>query len=147
MDSVRKEKRKNRHLNERFFLILENFVYEYKVAKSHPDLDIYTDKLQNTMNSYEELEKDIFMQKNHLERLNQETYNRIKQQDKAINEYRKEVKLLKKNIERLIPIKNSSIGLYDEEVEIYQKIHYEILGFIFGIILATGMTYSIFRKS
>jgi Na+/phosphate symporter len=147
MDSVRKEKRKNRHLNERFFYILENFVNEYKVAKSHPDIDIYSNKLQNTMDSYKQLEKDIFMQKNHLERLNEETYKRIVQQNKEIDEYKKEVNVLRKNIERLIPIKNSSIGLYDDEVEIYRKIHFEIVAFIIGIFLVSGLTYSTFRKS
>ena len=147
MEWLRKEKRKNRDKNERFFYILENFVNEYKVAKSHPDIDIYSNKLQNTMDSYKQLEKDIFMQKNHLERLNEETYKRIVQQNKEIDEYKKEVNVLRKNIERLIPIKNSSIGLYDDEVEIYRKIHFEIVAFIIGIFLVSGLTYSTFRKS
>ena len=48
MDNVRIERRKNRHLNERFFIILEDFVNEYKIAKSHPDIIEYSEKLGAT---------------------------------------------------------------------------------------------------
>ena len=42
MDSVRKERRKNRHLNERFFIILEDFVNEYKIAKYSENSGIFS---------------------------------------------------------------------------------------------------------
>ena len=48
MDKVRQERRKNRHLNERFFIILEDFVNQYKIAKSHPDVEEYSNTLANT---------------------------------------------------------------------------------------------------
>ena len=44
-------------------------------------------------------------------------------------------------------MRNSADGLYSEEVEMYRKLHYQIVGFAVGIILASGLTYSTFRKS
>lgn len=147
MDSVRKERRKNRHLNERFFIILEDFVNEYKIAKSHPDVIEYSDKLANTQARYQQLEKDIFLQRNHLEKINLEMNARIRKQTKNINDYRKNVNVLRLRAKRLKPIENSSEGMFQEEKEIYTMIHYEMMALVIGIVLASGLTYSTFRKT
>lgn len=147
MDQVKHERRKNRHLNERFFIILADFVNEYKIAKSHPDVISYSDKLNNTMARYEKLEKDIFLQRNHLEKLNLEMDVRIRKQSKNIQDYKDSVEKLKKNAQRLKPIENSAEGMVKEEKEIYTLTHYELISLIIGIAAASGITYSTFRKS
>lgn len=147
MDKVRQERRKNRHLNERFFIILEDFVNEYKIAKSHPEVAEYSNTLANTQARYQKLEKDIFLQRNHLEKINLEMNKRIRKQNRNINEYKKKVDILKRNAKRLKPIENSSEGMFREEKEMYSMIHYEMIAFITGIVLASGLTYSTFRKS
>lgn len=147
MDNVRNERRKNRHLNERFFIILEDFVNEYKIAKSHPDIIEYSEKLGATESSYKELKKDIFLQKNHLNRLVLQMNARIRKQTQDIDEYRKKVALLKLRAKHLKPIENSSEGLFEEEKEIYAAIHYETIALIMGICMASGLTYATFRKT
>ena len=147
MDTVIKEKQKNKHLNQRFFLILENFINEFTVAKSHPAVAVYTNALEDTRGAYQKLESDIFLQRNHLETLNENLNKRVRLQSKSINKIRERVEILKKEVERLVPIRNSADGLYSEEVEMYRKAHYQIVGFVVGIILASGLTYSTFRKS
>ena len=147
MDSVRKERRQNRHLNERFFIILEDFVDEYKIAKSHPDIIQYSDNLGDTEGAYKVLEKDIFLQRNHLEKLVLEMNARIRKQTKNIDDYRKRVELLKLQAEHLKPIENSSEGLYEEEKEMYSLIHYEIIALLMGIFMASSLTYATFRKT
>ena len=147
MDKVRQERRKNRHLNERFFIILEDFVNQYKIAKSHPEVEEYSNTLANTQARYQKLEKDIFLQRNHLEKINLEMNRRIRKQTRNINEYRKSVEVLKRNAKRLKPIENSSEGMFREEREMYTILHYETIALITGIVLASGLTYSTFRKS
>ena len=147
MDNVRIERRKNRHLNERFFIILEDFVNEYKIAKSHPNVIEYSNKLGNTEAAYKELQKDIFLQRNHLNKLVLQMNARIRKQTQDIDEYRKKVALLKMRAKHLKPIENSSEGLFKEEKEIYTAIHYEIIALIIGIGMASGLTYATFRKT
>lgn len=147
MDNVRKERRKNRHLNERFFMILEDFVHEYKIAKSHPDVIEYSNRLGNTESEYKTLQKDMFIQKNHLNQLVLEMNARIRKQTRDIDEYRKKVALLKMRAKHLKPIENSSEGLYKEEREIYTLYYYETLALIIGICMASGLTYATFRKT
>ena len=147
MDNVRTERRKNRHLNERFFIILEDFVNEYKIAKSHPKVIEYSNKLGNTEAAYKELQKDIFLQRNHLNKLVLQMNARIRKQTQDIDEYRKKVALLKMRAKHLKPIENSSEGLFKEEKEIYTAIHYEIIALIIGIGMASGLTYATFRKT
>jgi len=147
MENVRKERRKNRHLNERFFIILEDFVNEYKIAKSHPDAIEYITKLGNTESAYKTLQKDMFMQKNHLNRLVLEMNARIRKQTRNIEEYKKKVALLKMEAKHLKPIENSAEGLYKEEKEMYTMYYYETLALIIGICMASGLTYATFRKT
>ena len=71
IDSVIKEKQTNKHLNQRFFLILENFINEFTVSKSHPEVAVYSNALEDTRGAYQKLESDIFLQRNNLETLNE----------------------------------------------------------------------------
>jgi hypothetical protein len=147
MDSVKKEGIKNMTLNKRFFSILEDFVNEYKIAKSHPDIIEYSDKLIHTETEYKNLEKDMFLQKNHLEQLVIQMNVRIRNQSKNIDDYRKSVEKLKKKSLYLKPIVNSSEGLYEEEKQLYSMIHYEIVALIMGVFMASGLIYTTFRKT
>lgn len=147
MDSVKQEGIKNMVLNKRFFSILEDFVNEYKIAKSHPDIIEYSDKLLHTEDEYKKLEKDMFLQKNHLEKLVIQMNTRIRTQSKNIEEYRTSVDKLKKKSSYLKPIVNSSQGLYEEEKQLYSMIHYEIIALIMGVFMASGLTYATFRKT
>ena len=72
---------------------------------------------------------------------------RIRKQTKNINDYKKNVNILKLRAKRLKPIENSSEGMFQEEKEIYTMIHYEMIALVMGIVLASGLTYSTFRKS
>jgi len=147
MDSVKKEGIKNMTLNKRFFSILEDFVNEYKIAKSHPDIIEYSDKLIHTETEYKNLEKDMFLQKNHLEQLVIQMNVRIRNQSKNIDDYRKSVEKLKKKSLYLKPIVNSSEGLYEEEKQLYSMVHYEIVALIMGVFMASGLIYTTFRKT
>ena len=146
MNKVNHEKIKNKMLNNQFFIILEDFVNEYKVSKSHPDLVVYSDKLDYTENKYKELKTHIFLQKNNLEKLNIDLNNSIRKQSSDIKKYRQTVDKLKTTNKYLIPIQNSSEGLYEEEKLIYKSLYYEIVALVFGIFISSGLTYTIFRK-
>lgn len=147
MDNVKREKQKNKYLNEQFFIILEDYVREYKIAKSHQAINEYTERLNSTESAYQNLEKNIFLQKNHLQKLNLQMNARILTQSKDIDKYRQEVNLLKKKANYLNPIQNSAEGLFEEEKQLYTLIHYEIVALAIGIFVASGLTYATFRKT
>ncbi len=146
MNKLTHEKMMNKILNERFFIILEDFVNEYKVSKSHPDVVVYSDKLAHTENNYKELKKRIFLQKNNLEKLNIDLNDSIRKQSSDIKKYRQKVDKLKKTNKYLIPIQNSAKGLYEEEKRIYKSLYSEIVSLVVGIFISSGLTYTIFRK-
>ena len=72
---------------------------------------------------------------------------RIRTQSKNIEDYRTSVDKLKKKSSYLKPIVNSSEGLYEEEKQLYSMIYYEIIALIMGIFMASGLTYTTFRKT
>ena len=140
------EEKQYKELNSQFFIILDNYVNEYKISKSHPDISSYSDILAATESRYKDLKKRIFLYKNSLERKNEELTEKIRKQTKDIETFRTRINRLKSQSNNLHTIENSALGLYEEEINLYSNVYYEIIAIIIGIILASGYTYASFRK-
>ena len=92
------------------------------------------------------MKKRIFLYKNSLERKNEELTEKIRKQTKDIETFRTRINRLKSQSNNLHTIENSALGLYEEEINLYSNVYYEIIAIIIGIILASGYTYASFRK-
>ena len=64
MDQVKEIQQKLYNSNQRFFLILENFVDVYVNTKTDPNNPIYTNDMAHIKGVISEIEHDIFLTKN-----------------------------------------------------------------------------------
>tara|TARA_R110001592_G_scaffold354260_1_gene653800 strand:+ start:173 stop:700 length:528 start_codon:yes stop_codon:yes gene_type:complete len=132
MNEIKKE---ITNLNQRFFLILENFVPDYVSYLKNPKNSIYINKVERIKQTVNEINSECFVLKNKMEveiDTNETLSNKLTLE---IDKLKKENILLKKKRNSLEKTSLTSEGLYDDELDWYKKQIKTIMVMIIGIML------------
>ena len=117
--SVEDYKKKINNLNNRFFLILENYKKIYPMFKLNPNYDQYSTSMATSQGNLTTLQHNLFMTKNSLEKNIGKNNNNIVEADKTINKLIVKNNKLKGNVGNLRDSAQSAKGLINEEREMY----------------------------
>ena len=120
MDIVTKTKTNIDELNQRFFLILENFVPNYISYLKEPSNSIVANEIQHVKSVVNKIESDGFVLKNSMDSTIETSQQVSRQQNIEIEKLKVENSNLSMQAKRLENKALTSEGLYDEEIEWYR---------------------------
>ena len=120
MDIVTKTKTNIDELNQRFFLILENFVPNYISYLKEPSNSIVANEIQHVKSVVNKIESDGFVLKNSMDSTIETSQQVSRQQNIEIEKLKVENGNLSRQAKRLENKALTSEGLYDEEIEWYR---------------------------
>jgi len=127
-------------LNQRFFLILENFVPTYIKSLQTPQNTDVIKELNHINTVTTQIESDGFTIKNMMESTIARDQDKINTLNVNIRELKKENKELKNKRQNLQTAKATSVGLFDDELEWY-KIQIKIMVVMLIGIIIVGKVY------
>jgi hypothetical protein len=139
--SVEDYKKKINNLNNRFFLILENYKKTYPMFKLNPTYDQYSTSMATSQGNLTALQHKLFMTKNSLEKNIVKNNNNIVETDKTINKLIGENKKLTGNVGDLRDSAQSAKGLISEERKIYNLELLKLTTLIVGMAAMGGIIY------
>ena len=143
MDIITKTKQNIEELNQRFFLILENFVTTYISYLQQPTNQSVVDEIQYINTVVNKIESDGFILKNNIDSGIQESQHKMRQQSGLINKIKLENEELNKRASQLKITTVTSEGLFDEEIAWYRLQLKLLVIMIIGVILCGKLYYDL----
>jgi len=143
MENLNEIKKEITNLNERFFLILENFVPDYVSYLKDPKNPIPVNEIEHIKHTVNEINSQSFVLKNKMEveiDNNEKVSNKLTDE---IDKLQKENNLLKKKRNSLEKTSLTAEGLFDDEIDWYKKQIKIIIVMIIGIIIGTMFYHSL----
>jgi hypothetical protein len=134
MDQVKEIQQKLYNSNQRFFLILENFVDVYVNTKTDPNNPIYTNDMAHIKGVISEIEHDIFLTKNTIERAIEKNDSIMNKDNDKINKLQQKNKQLSEVYGGLLATSRSAVGLFDDETQLYTQTMTNIIIYILTIL-------------
>ena len=101
-------------LEQRYYIILENFREAYPYAKTDPDDIDYIDNLELEESNLDEVQGDLFQLNNNIEKDIMTLEKIINATNKKISAVDKENRFLKKRIYRVSGSKEAAMGMFDD---------------------------------
>ena len=120
MDTLIKTKNTITELNERFFLILENFVPNYIKYLQDPTNTQLADEVLHVDTVNNRIQSDGFILKNSMESAIQTSQQEMATLNVKIETLKKENDKLTEQVKKLEKTSLTSVGLYDEEIDWYR---------------------------
>ena len=120
MDTLIKTKNTITELNERFFLILENFVPNYIKYLQDPTNTQLADEVLHVDTVNNRIQSDGFILKNSMESAIQTSQQEMATLNVKIETLKKENDKLNEQVKKLEKTSLTSVGLYDEEIDWYR---------------------------
>jgi hypothetical protein len=143
MDILTKTKTNIEELNQRFFLILENFVPNYIRYLKEPSNTIVANEIQHVKSVVNKIDSDGFILKNSMDSAIQTSQERSRQQNIEIEKLKVENDKLNRQAKRLENKALTSEGLYYEEIEWYRLQIQTIIVMLIGVIACGKIFYNI----
>ena len=143
MENLNEIKNEITNLNERFFLILENFVPDYVSYLKNPKNPIPVNEIEHIKQTVNDINSQSFVLKNKMEveiDNNEKVSNKLTDE---IDKLQKENILLKKKRSSLEKESLTAEGLFDDEIDWYKKQIKIILVMIIGIIICSMFSHSL----
>lgn len=143
MDIVTKTKTNIDELNQRFFLILENFVPNYINYLKEPSNSIVANEIQHVNSVVNKIHSDGFILKNSMDSTIETSQQVSRQQNIEIEKLKVENGNLSRQAKRLENKALTSEGLYDEEIEWYRLQIQTIVVMSIGVIVCGKIFYNL----
>jgi len=143
MDILTKTKTNIDELNQRFFLILENFVPNYISYLKEPSNTLVANEIQHVKSVVNKIHSDGFMLKNSMDSAIQTSQQVSRQQNIEIEKLKVENGNLSRQAKRLENKALTSEGLYDQEIEWYRLQIKVIFVMLIGIIICVKVFYNL----
>jgi hypothetical protein len=137
MELINKTKKNIENLNQRFFLILENFIPTYVSYLQFPKNPDFVNDVEHIKEVVKKIDTDGFILKNEMNVEIDKSVKKSEEMNKIIDELQKENEKLKTEALRLKKQSLTSVGLYDDELEWYRKQIKIIIVMLIGIILCS----------
>jgi len=143
MEFLNKSKKEIDELDQRFLLVLENYVDDYVSYLREPNNSEYTTSMNHINSVIENINSQGFLLKNKMEKELVNIENRSTAYNSEINVLKQENKALKENVKILDEDVLTADGLFDNEIELYKKQMITILILIIGLIGVSKIYYDL----
>ena len=147
MDTLIKTKNTITELNERFFLILENFVPNYIKYLQDPTNTQLADEVLHVDTVNNRIQSDGFILKNSMESAIQTSQQEMATLNVKIDTLKKENDKLTEQVKKLEKTSLTSVGLYDEEIDWYRLQVKTVLILLIGFIICIKVGMSLYPTS
>ena len=147
MDTLTKTKNTITELNERFFLILENFVPNYIKYLQDPTNTQLADEVLHVDTVNNRIQSDGFILKNSMESAIQTSQQEMATLNVKIESLKKENDKLTEQVKKLEKTSLTSVGLYDEEIDWYRLQVKTVLILLIGFIICIKVGMSLYPTS
>lgn len=138
---INKTKTEIEGLNQRFFLILENFVPTYIRYLQNPQDEEMIKEISHINSVNTQIESDGFTIKNMMESTIATDQDKINKLNDKIRVLKKENEYLKGEQRDLKIAANTSVGLFDNELDWYKKQIKIIIVMLVGIVIVSKIYY------
>ena len=128
-------------LNQRFYLLLEDFKKNFILHKENVKYELNRNKFEASKDQLQNFYKEIVILDNTIENKTNDAYKQSKLEKKQNLKLKTENDLLKKKLSTLEHGDKTSQQLYDDTKEIYLKQYVYFLIIIFGLIVLTIFLY------
>jgi len=143
MDLVNKAKKEINELQQRFSLILENYVDDYVSYLRNPSNDEDLNNINHIKSVISNIDSQSFLLKNMMEREMQKIENNTSEFNIEIDALKKENKILKHRVKILDENVLTADGLFDNEIDLYKKQILTIVVLLIGIISISKVYYDL----
>lgn len=147
MDTLIKTKNTITELNERFFLILENFVPNYIKYLQDPTNTQLADEVLHVDTVNNRIQSDGFILKNSMESAIQTSQQEMATLNVKIESLKKENDKLTEQVKKLEKTSLTSVGLYDEEIDWYRLQVKTVLILLIGFVICIKVGMSLYPTS
>ena len=147
MDTLIKTKNTITELNERFFLILENFVPNYIKYLQDPTNTQLADEVLHVDTVNNRIQSDGFILKNSMESAIQTSQQEMATLNVKIETLKKENDKLNEQVKKLEKTSLTSVGLYDEEIDWYRLQVKTVLILLIGFVICIKVGMSLYPTS
>ena len=147
MDTLIKTKNTITELNDRFFLILENFVPNYIKYLQDPTNTQLADEVLHVDTVNNRIQSDGFILKNSMESAIQTSQQEMATLNVKIETLKKENDKLTEQVKKLEKTSLTSVGLYDEEIDWYRLQVKTVLILLIGFIICIKVGMSLYPTS
>jgi len=137
MNLIKKMKENINQLDEKFFLLIENFVPNYVLYLKHPENSNYVEETNYVLSSIGKINTDAFMLMNEMHsEIDTESELTAKLTTDTI-QLKKENLLMKEKIKGLKRQSLTAEGMFDDEIDWYRDQLTVIVVMVIGVILGT----------
>jgi cell division protein FtsB len=147
MDTLIKTKNTITELNDRFFLILENFVPNYIRHLQDPTNTQLADEVLHVDTVNNRIQSDGFILKNSMESSIQTSQQEMATLNVKIESLKKENDKLTEQVKKLEKTSLTSVGLYDEEIDWYRLQVKTVLILLIGFVICIKVGMSLYPTS
>lgn len=147
MDTLIKTKNTITELNDRFFLILENFVPNYIKYLQDPTNTQLADEVLHVDTVNNRIQSDGFILKNSMESAIQTSQQEMATLNVKIETLKKENDKLTEQVKKLEKTSLTSVGLYDEEIDWYRLQVKTVLILLVGFAICIKVGISLYPTS
>jgi len=147
MDTLTKTKNTITELNDRFFLILENFVPNYIKYLQDPTNTQLADEVLHVDTVNNRIQSDGFILKNSMESAIQTSQQEMATLNVKIESLKKENDKLTEQVKKLEKTSLTSVGLYDEEIDWYRLQVKTVLILLIGFVICIKVGMSLYPTS
>ena len=143
MDILAKTKKNIEELNQRFFLLLENFVPNYIRYLQDPNNTTIADEILHVTSVNNKIASDGFILKNSMDTAIQASQDKTKQLNDVMDKIKKDNKNLNQQIKILEETSLTSVGLFNEEIDWYRLQIKTIIILLIGFALCGKLFYDL----
>lgn len=147
MDTLTKTKNTITELNDRFFLILENFVPNYIRHLQDPTNTQLSDEILHVDTVNNKIQSDGFILKNSMDSAIQSSQQEMAVLNVKIESLKKENDKLNIQVTKLERTSLTSVGLYDEEIDWYRLQVKTVLILLIGFAICIKVGISLYPTS
>ena len=143
MEIIKQTKNQLTNLNQRFFLILENFIPKYISYLQFPKNPEFVNEVVYIKDVVKKIDSDAFVLKNGINVEIDKSVKKSEELNKIIDELQTENEKLKTETIQLKKQSLTSVGLYDDELEWYRKQIKIIIVMLIGVILCSTFFFQL----
>jgi len=147
MDTLIKTKNTISELNDRFFLILENFVPNYIRHLQDPANTQLSDEILHVDTVNNKIQSDGFILKNSMDSAIQLSQQEMSALNVKIESLKVENNKLTEQVKKLKKTSLTSVGLYDEEIDWYRLQVKNVLILLVGFAICIKLGISLYPTS
>ena len=147
MDTLIKTKNTISELNDRFFLILENFVPNYIRHLQDPTNTQLSDEILHVDTVNNKIQSDGFILKNSMDSAIQASQQEMALLNVQIESLKRENDKLTEQVKKLEKTSLTSVGLYDEEIDWYRLQVKTVLILLVGFAICIKVGISLYPTS